>query len=51
MGDQAVLGLMEGLIDVFDGVGWEAELLWDLWKVWPTCLKGLDGKLTCSGTY
>ena len=51
MGDRAVLGLMEGLTDVFEGVGWEAELFWDLWKVWPTCLKGLDGKPTCSRTY
>jgi len=54
-----VLRLMEGLADVFEGVGWEADMLWDLCRAWLTCLKGLDGRPTdlcrawpmCYGTY
>jgi len=46
-----IMGPIKGLGDVFEGIGWETELFWDLWKVWPTCLKGLDGRPSCSGTY
>jgi len=31
MEGRAVLRLMEGLTDVFEGVGWETDVLWDLW--------------------
>jgi len=51
MRGRTVLRLMKGLTDVFEGIGWEAELFWDLWKAWPTSLKGLDESETCSGTY
>jgi len=40
---QAILGPMEGLADVFEGIGWETELFWDLLKAYPTCLRGLIG--------
>jgi len=46
-----VLRLMEGLADVFERVGWKADVLWDLCRAWSTCLKGLDAKPTCSNTY
>jgi len=46
-----VLRLMEDLADVFEGVGWEADVLWDLCRAWPMCLKGLDGKQTCFDTF
>jgi len=42
---------IEGLADVFEGIGWETELFWDLWKAWPMCLKGLDGRSSYSRTY
>ena len=45
------MGLMEGLADVFEGVGWEAELFWDLSKAWLTCLKGLDERPRFFKTY
>jgi len=48
---RAVLGLTEGLANVFEGIGWEAELFWDLLKAWPICLKGVDGRPSCSETY
>jgi len=32
MGGRRVKGLMEALADVFEGVGWEVELFWDLSK-------------------
>jgi len=51
MRSRCVLGLMEGLADVFEGVGWEADVLRDLWRPWLTCLKGLDGRSSFSGTY
>ena len=50
MGGRAVMRLMKGLADVFEGVGWEADLLLDLSKAWPTCLKGLHERLSCFGT-
>ena len=46
---QAVLGQMEGLANVFEGIGWEAELFWDLSKAWPTCLKELIGRRAILG--
>ena len=51
MGGQRVLGLMEGLADVFEGIGWDAKLFWDLWRAWVTCLKGLHRRVTSSRTY
>jgi len=51
MRSQAVLGLMEGLADEFEGIGWEPDVFWDLWRTWPTYLKGLDGRPTCYETY
>jgi len=51
MRGRAVLGLMEGLADEFEGIGWEPDEFWDLWRDWPTCLKGLDGRPTCYETY
>jgi len=51
MGGWRVIRLMEGLADMFEAVGWEADVLWDLLRVWPTCLKGLEGRPTCYGTY
>jgi len=51
MRTRRVLRLIKGLTDVFEGVGWEANVLWDLCRAWPTCVKGLDGRPTCYGTY
>jgi len=51
MGGRAILGPIKGLANVFEGIGWEADLFWDLWRAWPTSLKGLDESPTCSGTY
>ena len=42
---------MKGLADVFERIGWEVELFWDLSKAWPTCLKGLDERPNCFETY
>ena len=49
MRGRAILRLMEGLADEFEGVGWEPDVFWDLWRAWPSCLKGLDGRPTCYG--
>jgi len=35
MGGRAALGLVEGLADVFEGIGWEADLFWDILKACP----------------
>jgi len=43
MRSRHVLGLLEGLANVFEGVGREVDALWDLWRAWPTCLKGWMG--------
>jgi len=51
MRGQAILGLMEGLAGEFEGTGWEPDVFWDLWRAWPTCLKGLDWRRTCYKTY
>jgi len=48
---RAVLGQMEGLVDIFEGIGWEAELFWDLSKAWATCLEGLDERPSYFETY
>jgi len=51
MRSRRFVGLMEGLADVFEGVGWEANVFWDLWRAWPMCLRGLDGMPSCFETY
>jgi len=51
MGGRVVLGPIKGLADMFEGSGREAELFWDLWGAWSTCLKGLDRRPTCYRTY
>jgi len=48
---RAVIGPMEGLTNLLEGIRWEAELFWDILKAWPTCLRGLDWRSSCSETY
>jgi len=48
---RAFVGLMEGLVKVFEGVWGMSELFWDLSKAWPRCLKVYERLPNCFRTY
>jgi len=51
MGNRPVLGHIEGLADVIQGIWGMTELLWDLSKAWWRYLKVYEGWVSCSETY
>jgi len=36
---------------MFEGIGWEADLFWDILKAWPTWFKVYEGWPSFCGTY